>query len=254
MNGFYKDKVVLVTGGGMGIGETSAIAFAKAGAQVAVADWNPDEGQTTADAIAAAGGEAIFLHVDVGDSASVKAMIDATMARFGRIDCAFNNAGIMEPSAPLAEIEEETFDRIVRVNMKSVFLCMKYELPVMVAQGGGAIVNTSSVCAARILPNCASYTASKFGVVGLTRSAAVEYGQHNIRVNAILPGAVATPMARAAWAEDPSRLERIKHTRPLGRAADPIVIAQAAMFLCSDAASHITGHAMPVDGGYVGAA
>ncbi len=146
------------------------------------------------------------------------------------------------------------FDRIIAVNMKGVFLCMKYQLPVMVAQGKGAIVNTSSVCAARILPNCAAYTASKFAVVALTRSAAVEYGGSGVRINAILPGAIATPMAKAAMAADPSRLERVKHTRPLGKVAEPIVIARAAMWLLSDEADHITGHALPVDGGYVGAA
>lgn len=254
MSGFYEGKVVLITGAATGIGEASALAFAKASAKVVVGDWNAKEGQSTVDAIVAAGGEARFIQVDVSNARSVKAMIDQTVEWYGRIDCAFNNAGVMEENCKLADIEEEMWDRIIDVNLKGVFLCMKYELPVMVAQGGGAIVNTSSVCAARILPNCATYTASKFGVVGLTRSAAVEYGYANIRVNAILPGAVATPMAKAAWTADPERLERVKHTRPLGRVADSIVIAQAAMFLMSDAADHITGHALPVDGGYVGAA
>jgi NAD(P)-dependent dehydrogenase (short-subunit alcohol dehydrogenase family) len=181
-------------------------------------------------------------------------MVDQTIEWYGRLDCAFNNAGVMEENAKLADIDESLWDRIININMKGVFLCMKYELPVMVRQGKGAIVNTSSVCAARILPNCASYTASKFGVVALTRTAAVEYGGSGIRVNAILPGAIATPMVRAAVEADPSRLERVKHTRPLGKVAEPIVIAKAAMWLCSDEAAHITGHSLPVDGGYVGAA
>jgi NAD(P)-dependent dehydrogenase (short-subunit alcohol dehydrogenase family) len=254
MSDFYKGKVVLVTGAATGMGETSAIEFAKAGAKVVVADWNAEEGQATVDAIKAEGGEARFIQVDVRDSKSVKAMVDKTVEWYGRLDCAFNNAGVMEENSKLADVDEDVWDRIVDINMKGIFLCMKYELPVMVAQGGGAIVNTSSVCAARILPNCAAYTASKFGVVGLTRSAAVEYGYANIRVNAILPGAIATPMAKAAMAADPERLERVKRTRPLGKVAEPLVIAKAAMWLCSDDADHITGHMLPVDGGYIGAA
>jgi NAD(P)-dependent dehydrogenase (short-subunit alcohol dehydrogenase family) len=254
MNEFYVGKVVLITGAATGMGETSAVEFAKAGAKVVVADWNAEEGESTVAEIIAAGGDAKFVKVDVSNAESVKAMVDKTLEWYGRLDCAFNNAGIMEENAKLADVDEAMFDRIVAVNMKGIFLCMKYELPVMVAQGKGAIVNTSSVCAARILPNCAAYTASKFGVVALTRSAAVEYGGSGVRINAILPGAIATPMAKAAIEADPARLERIKHTRPLGRVAEPIVIAKAAMWLCSDDAEHITGHALPVDGGYVGAA
>jgi len=254
MKEFYAGKVVLITGAATGMGETSAIEFAKAGAKVVVADWNEEEGRETVATITAAGGDAQFVKVDVSSAQSVKTMVEKTLASYGRLDCAFNNAGIMEENAKLADLDEAMFDRIVAVNMKGVFLCMKYELPVMVAQGKGAIVNTSSVCAARILPNCAAYTASKFGVVALTRTAAVEYGGSGVRINAILPGAIATPMAKAAIAADPARLERIKHTRPLGKVAEPIVIARAAMWLCSDDAEHITGHALPVDGGYVGAA
>jgi NAD(P)-dependent dehydrogenase (short-subunit alcohol dehydrogenase family) len=254
MKDFYTGKVVLITGAATGMGETSAIEFAMAGAKVVVADWNEAEGRATADEITGFGGTAKFVKVDVSNSESVKAMVAKALEWYGRLDCAFNNAGIMEENAKLADVDEAMFDRIIAVNMKGVFLCMKYELPVMVAQGKGAIVNTSSVCAARILPNCAAYTASKFGVVALTRSAAVEYGSSGVRINAILPGAIATPMAKAAIAADPARLERIKHTRPLGKVAEPIVIAKAAMWLCSDDAEHITGHALPVDGGYVGAA
>jgi NAD(P)-dependent dehydrogenase (short-subunit alcohol dehydrogenase family) len=254
MTEFYPGKVVLITGAATGMGETSAIEFAKAGAKVVVADWNAEQGQDTVDQILKAGGEAKFVKVDVSNAASVKAMVDQTVEWYGRLDCAFNNAGIMEENSKLADVDEAVWDRIINVNMKGIFLCMKYQLPVMVAQGKGAIVNTSSVCAARILPNCAAYTASKFGVVALTRSAAVEYGGSGVRVNTILPGAIYTPMMKAATEADPSRLERVKHTRPLGKVADPIVIAKAAMWLCSDDAEHITGHALPVDGGYVGAA
>jgi NAD(P)-dependent dehydrogenase (short-subunit alcohol dehydrogenase family) len=254
MKEFYTGKVVLITGAATGMGETSAIEFAKAGANVVVADWNAEQGQETVDQILRNGGEAKFVKVDVSNADSVRAMVAKTLEWYGRLDCAFNNAGIMEENSKLADVDEAMFDRIVAVNMKGIFLCMKYELPVMVAQGKGAIVNTSSVCAARILPNCAAYTASKFGVVALTRSAAVEYGGSGVRVNTILPGAIFTPMMKAATEADPARLERVKHTRPLGKVAEPIVIAKAAMWLCSDEAEHITGHALPVDGGYVGAA
>ena len=206
MKEFYTGKVVMITGAATGMGETSAIEFAKAGAKVVVADWNEAEGQATVDEITRSGGDAKFVKVDVSNAESVKSMVARTLDWYGRLDCAFNNAGIMEENSKLADVDEAMFDRIIAVNMKGVFLCMKYELPVMVAQGKGAIVNTSSVCAARILPNCAAYTASKFGVVALTRSAAVEYGGSGVRINAILPGAIATPMAKAAIAVDPARL------------------------------------------------
>jgi NAD(P)-dependent dehydrogenase (short-subunit alcohol dehydrogenase family) len=253
-NEFYKGKVALVTGAGSGMGRTTAIEFARAGAKVVVVDWNEEGGRAATDEILGNGGDARFFHADVGDAASVKAMVDQTVSWFGRLDCAFNNAGVMDEAVPLAEVDEKVWDRVLNVNLKGVFLCMKYELPVMVAQGGGAIVNTSSVCAARILKNTSAYTASKFGVIGLTRMAAVEYGGAGVRVNAILPGAVFTEMARKAWTDDPDRLEHVKRTRPLARVAEPIVIANAALFLCSDLAGHITGHALPVDGGYIGAA
>jgi NAD(P)-dependent dehydrogenase (short-subunit alcohol dehydrogenase family) len=253
-DGYFEGKVALVTGSATGMGRSTAIEFGKAGARVIVADWNEKAGQATADEIVAQGGVAKYVKVDVSKGASVKAMVDATIDAYGRLDCAFNNAGVMEESANLAELDEDMWDRIIDVNMKGVWLCMKYELPVMVAQGKGAIVNTSSVNAFRILPRCAAYTASKFGVIGLTRTAAVEYGPMGVRVNAICPGAIRTPMMESAVAADPSRLERIKHTRPLGRVADPIEIANAALFLCSDYARHITAHSLPVDGGYIGAA
>jgi NAD(P)-dependent dehydrogenase (short-subunit alcohol dehydrogenase family) len=252
--GYFQGKVALVTGAATGMGRTTALQFAKAGAKVVVADWNEKDGRSAADQINASGGEGLYIKVDVSNAASVKAMVDQTVAQFGGLDCAFNNAGIMEESSMLADVEEDMWDRIIDVNMKGVWLCMKYELPVMVAKGKGAIVNTSSVNAFRILPRCAAYTASKFGVIGLTRMAAVEYGPLGVRVNAICPGAILTPMMESAVAADPSRLERIKHTRPLGRAADPMVIANAALFLCSDQADHITAHSLPVDGGYIGAA
>lgn len=254
MRDFYTGKVALVTGAGSGMGRTTAIEFAKAGAKVVVADIVEAGGEETARQIAAAGGEAIFVRTDVSSAASVEAMVAATTTRFGRLDCAFNNAGVMLENVPLADLSEEIWDKTVNVNMKGVFLCLKYQLPVMRAQGGGAIVNTSSVCAARILRHSGAYTASKAGVVELTKMAAVEYGGDGIRVNAVLPGAVLTEMLQKAIEGAPERLERVKTTRPLGKVADPIVIANAVLWLCSDQAEHITGHALPVDGGYVGAA
>ncbi len=254
MKDFYTGKVALVTGAATGMGHTTAIEFAKAGAKVVVADVVEDLGRKTAAEIVASGGDAIFVRTDVSDAASVGAMVDATLAKYGRLDAAFNNAGVIEPAVRLADLDEKDWDRVLGVNLKGVWLCMKYQLPVMVAQGSGAIVNTSSVCASRILPRTSAYTASKFGVVGLTRMAAVEYGGDGIRVNCILPGAVFTEMMKQAVADDPSRLERVKATRPLGKVADPIVIANACLWLCSDQAEHITGHALPVDGGYVAAA
>jgi NAD(P)-dependent dehydrogenase (short-subunit alcohol dehydrogenase family) len=250
MKGCFHGKVVIVTGGAMGIGKTTAAEFAKVGALVVVADQNEAIGRSTVNTINAAGGEARFIQVDVAQSASVKAMVEQTVAWYGRLDYAFNNAGIMVENSKLADVHEDAWDRTINVNMKGVFLCMKYELPFMVAQGKGAIVNVSSVCAFRIVSNCAAYTASKFGVVGLTRSAAVEYGPLGVRINAILPGAIATSMAEAAFSVDPSRLASIKNTRPLGKVSSPTVVAKAAIWLCSDEAEHITGHALPVDGGY----
>jgi NAD(P)-dependent dehydrogenase (short-subunit alcohol dehydrogenase family) len=253
-NDYFKDKVALVTGAATGMGRSTAMLFAEAGARVVVADVAVEDGERTVAEIRAAGGEARFVRVDVSQSSEVQAMVERTVDWYGRLDCAFNNAGVFYEDQPTADCTEEIWDKTIAIDLKGVFLCLKYELPQMVKQGGGAIVNTSSVNAFRVLPRSAAYTAAKFGVIGLTRMAAVEYGAMGIRVNAICPGAIMTPMFDKGIALDPSRLERIKHTRPLGRAADPIEIAKAALFLCSDQANHITAHALPVDGGYIGAA
>ncbi|HLY54906.1 MAG TPA: SDR family oxidoreductase [Stellaceae bacterium] len=252
---FFRGKVALVTGAATGMGRSTALLFAQAGAKVVLADVADEAGEKTLADIRAAGGDARYLHVDVSSTADVRNMVDKTVEWFGRLDCAFNNAGIFLEGEKLADCTEEIWDKTIAVDLKGVFLCLKYELPVMVRQGGGAIVNTASVNAMRVLPKSAAYTAAKFGVVGLTRMAAVEYGGSGVRVNAILPGSIMTPMMERGLALDPTRgMERIKATRPLGVAADPIEIAKSCLFLCSDQANHITGHSLAVDGGYVGAA
>jgi NAD(P)-dependent dehydrogenase (short-subunit alcohol dehydrogenase family) len=254
-NDYFSGKVALVTGAATGMGRATALLFAQAGAKVVVADIAVEAGEKTVADINEAGGDARFVRVDVSKAADVKAMVDKTVDWYGRLDCAFNNAGVFLEGDLTADCTEEIFDTTVAINMKGVFLCMKYELPQMVKQGAGTIVNTSSVNACRVLPRSVAYTAAKFGVVGMTRMAAVEYGAMGIRVNAILPGAIMTPMFDKGLALDPTRgLERIKNTRPLGKPADPIEIAKSTLFLCSDLANHITGHALAVDGGYVGAA
>jgi NAD(P)-dependent dehydrogenase (short-subunit alcohol dehydrogenase family) len=251
----FEGKVALVTGAATGMGRATALAFAAAGAKVVVADIAREAAEQTVADIAAAGGEARFARTDVSNAADVEAMVARTLDWFGRLDCAFNNAGVFLEGERLADCTEEIWDRTVGINLKGVFLCLKYELPQMARLGGGAIVNTASGNAVRILPKSAAYTASKFGVIGLTRMAAVEYGGDGIRVNAIIPGAIKTPMMERGIALDPTRgLERIRQTRPLGHAAEPDVIAEAAMWLCSDRASHVTGIALPVDGGYTAAA
>jgi NAD(P)-dependent dehydrogenase (short-subunit alcohol dehydrogenase family) len=254
-NGYFEGKVAVVTGSATGMGRSTAMLFAEAGAKVVVADVAVELGEKTVADIREAGGEARFVKVDVSSSADVEAMVARTVEWYGRLDCAFNNAGVFLESEPTADCTEEIWDKTIAIDLKGVFLCMKYQLPVMVKQRGGAIVNTSSVNAYRVLPRSPAYTAAKFGVIGLTRMAAVEYGQMGIRVNAICPGSIMTPMMERGMALDPTRsLERIRTTRPLGTPADPIEIAKSALFLCSDQANHITAHALPVDGGYIGAA
>lgn len=253
-DGYYRDKVVLVTGAATGMGRTTALAFAAAGAAVVVADWAEDAGRHTAQEIEDGGGRALFVRTDVGDAGSVAALFERLLDAHGRLDCAINNAGIMIDRGPLADCADDTWSRTLAVNLTGVFLCLRHELRIMAGQGGGAIVNTTSVNALRIMPHTGAYTASKFGVIGLTRMAAVEHGRYGIRVNAIAPGGIHTPMMDALLGDDPERRRQLGEKRPLGRIADPAVIAKAALFLCSDDADHISGHVLPVDGGYVAAA
>lgn len=248
----FEGKVVLVTGGAGGIGRTTAIAFAQAGASVVVADRDAAAGQQVAEEIAGLGGRAAFVPVDVTSADDAKRMVAFTVEHFGRLDAAFNNAGIELEAKPTADCDEETFDRVIAVNLKGVWLCMKHEIAQMLAQGGGgAIVNTASVAGLVGAPLMPAYCASKHGVVGLTKAAAAEYGRHKIRVNAVCPGVISTPMMERAFAADPRRQPQVERLHLLKRVGTPEEIANAVLFLCSDAASFVTGHPMAVDGGMV---
>ncbi len=240
----FDGKVALVTGAASGIGRASALAFAREGARVVVADVAVDGGEETVRLIADAGGEATFVKADVSKANEVEALVQKAVQTFGRLDYAHNNAGMLGAWAQTADCTEEEFDRVIAVNLKGVWLCMRYEIPQMLAWGGGAIVNTSSssgLVATRGLP---AYTASKHGVAGLTKTAAVEYVRKGIRVNAICPGFIDTPMVRGL-SEDWPRNDVVP---PIGRLGTPEEVAAAVVWLCSDAASYITGHLLSIDG------
>ncbi len=245
----FDGKVALVTGAAGGIGRAAALAFGRAGARVVVADLSAEGGQQTADLIREAGGEALFVKTNVAIASEVEAMVAAAVAEYGRIDCAFNNAGIEEEHLPLGESEEAVFDRIMAVNVKGVWLCMKYQIRQMLKQGGGAIVNTASVAGLVGAPTQPIYAASKHAVVGLTKTAAVEYGRAGIRVNSVCPGVINTLMLTRALEREPEREKRMRKVHPIGRFGEADEIANAAMWLCSDQASFVTGHQLAVDGG-----
>lgn len=247
----FRGKVALVTGGASGIGKATALAFAREGARVVVADWMAEPGEATAAEIRASGGQATFVKVDVSRAADVEKMVKKAVEAYGRIDCAFNNAGVEGEMGPLTETTEESWDRVININLKGVFLCMKYEIPVMLAHGGGAIVNTSSVAGLVGFQNLLPYVASKHGVAGATKSAALEYGKLNIRVNAVCPGVIRTPMIERVLTENPAMEETLAAGEPIGRLGMPEEIASSVLFLCSDAASFLTGQAIAVDGGWV---
>lgn len=243
-------RVALVTGAASGIGQASALAFAQAGASVVVADINLAGAEESAQRIVQAGGTAIALGTDVSQGAAVATLVQTTLTHFGRLDYAHNNAGIAHPMLPIDEQSEETFDQVISINLKGVWLCMKHELPVLVRQGGGALVNTASVLGLVGGKGLSAYVASKHGVAGLTKTAALEYARYNIRVNAVCPGVVRTAMTEPILAH-PTIGQAWVESQAIRRAADPVEIANAVVWLCSDAASFVTGHLMTIDGGMV---
>src|SRR5713101_5871674 len=247
MAGWLAGKVALVTGAGSGIGRASALAFSREGAKVIVADVVVEGGEETVSMIKKTGGEALFVRADVSKATEVATLISTAVATYGRLDCAHNNAGIEGAAATTVECTEESWDHIITINLKGVWLCMKYEIPQMLKQGAGAIVNTSSGAGLIGLPRSGAYVASKHGVVGLTKTAALEYAKAGIRVNAVCPGVIDTPMVQRI----PELIEAFTAAEPIGRLGKPEEIAEAVVWLCSDAASFVTGHAMAVDGGYV---
>ncbi len=245
----YSGRVALVTGGAAGIGRGTALAFAAEGLQVVVSDLDAAGGEATVELIRAAGGDACFVRCDVTREAEVAALMQAVVARYGRLDYAFNNAGIEIEKGRLAEGSEAEFDAIMGVNVKGVWLCMKHQLPLLLAQGGGVIVNTASVAALGAAPKMSIYSASKHAVIGLTKSAAIEYAKKRIRVNAVCPAVIDTDMFRRAYESDPKKGEFAAAMHPVGRIGKVEEIAAAVLYLCSDAAAFTTGHALVVDGG-----
>jgi NAD(P)-dependent dehydrogenase (short-subunit alcohol dehydrogenase family) len=235
MSGKLEGKTALITGGSTGIGRATAMLFARKGAKVVIADINTEQGQEAVDIIEKSGGEAIFVNTDVSKDLEVQALIKKTVETLGRLDYAHNNAGIMYrgPDANTTGCSEKDWDHLMSINLKGVWLCMKYEIPQMIKQGSGAIVNTSSIAGLVALPDSMAYNASKHGVTGLTKAAAIENARKGIRINAV-----------------PLKI-LLDNNMPLGRMGEPEEVAEAVVWLCSDAASFITGHALPVDGGWV---
>jgi NAD(P)-dependent dehydrogenase (short-subunit alcohol dehydrogenase family) len=245
----HTGQVALVTGAAAGIGRATALAFAAKGLTVVVSDVDENGGAQTVALIQGAGGVAHFVGCDVTRDAEVAALIARVLELYGRLDYAFNNAGIEIEKGRLAEGDEAEFDAIMGVNVKGVWLCMKHQLPVMLKQGGGAIVNTASVAGLMAAPKMSIYCASKHAVLGLTRSAAVEYARKNIRINAVCPGVIDTEMFRRAHEADPKKADFAAAMHPVGRIGKAEEVAAAVLYLCSDAAAFVTGVALPVDGG-----
>jgi len=248
-NGSFRGRVAFVTGGANGIGRATALAFAREDANLVVADVSEEGNRETSRMIEELGGRALAVRCDVSRPEDVKAALDKALEAFGRLDFAVNNAGVEQPITAAAEITEEEWNRIIRINLSGVFLCMKYEIPLMLKQGGGAIVNTASGAGVKGFAGQTAYAAAKHGVVGLTKSAALDYAAQNIRINAVCPGIIATPMMQRFTGGTHEGEQRVVAQEPVGRMGTPEEIAAAVIWLCSDAAAFVIGHAMVIDGG-----
>jgi NAD(P)-dependent dehydrogenase (short-subunit alcohol dehydrogenase family) len=251
MTSSMKDKVALITGGGSGIGRATALRVARGGVKVMIADYDPDGALKTVAAIKEGGGRADSITADISVTRQVEAIVNKTVETYGRLDYAFNNAGIEGTMADTANYPEDDFDRVIAVNLKAVWLCMKYEIPQMLKNGGGAIVNTASVLGLVGIEQAAAYNAAKHGVVGLTKTAALEFAQKGIRVNCVCPGFIRTKMVERAMDKGAISEEMMVALEPMGRIGRPEEIAEGVCWLLSDAASFVTGHSMAIDGGFV---
>jgi NAD(P)-dependent dehydrogenase (short-subunit alcohol dehydrogenase family) len=247
----FEGKVALVTGGGSGIGRATSLAFASEGAKVVIDDINIQGGEETVQLVKSAGGEAVFVKADVSKAAEAEAMVQKAVDTYGRLDCAYNNAGVGEPLKRVHKTSEDNWDRLMATNLKGVYLCMKYEIPHMLKQGKGAIVNTASLAGLKGLSGQAAYVASKHGVVGLTKSAAIEYATLGIRINCICPGVINTPLIAPNMKDRPHVEKGYIDMEPIGRLGKPEEIASAVLWLCSDEASFAIGSIFSVDGGVV---
>ena len=248
-NGEFTGKVAFVTGAGSGIGRATALAFGRQDASVVVADRSEESNQETARMIEELGARSLAVKCDVTRAEDVKVALDKAVEAFGRLDFAFNNAGSEQAITATADLTEEEWDRIIDINLRGVFLCMKYEIPLMLEHGGGAIVNTSSGAGVKGFKGQAAYAAAKHGVIGLTKSAALDYASQNIRINAVCPGIIETTMMQRFTGGTPEGRERVIAQEPVGRMGTPEEIGAAVVWLCSDAAAFVVGHAMVVDGG-----
>jgi NAD(P)-dependent dehydrogenase (short-subunit alcohol dehydrogenase family) len=248
-----KDKVAVVTGGSSGIGRAAALGFAREGASVVIADVNKEGSNETVAMIEAVGGRACFIPCDISNAAQVEAMVEKSVETYGRLDCAFNNAGIEGTSASIADYPLDVWNRVIGTNLTGVFLCMKYEIEQMLKQGGGgAIVNNASILGLVGFGNASAYTAAKHGVLGLTKVAAIEYAAQGIRVNSVCPAFIVTPMLeRAGITSNPEMAAMLEGMHPIKRMGRPEEIGDVVVWLCTDEASFVQGHGMLVDGGYV---